>query len=130
MEVVQGVHRLTRGVVNFYLVTDAGKLTLIDAGTPGDWDVFARAVTSLGRTLADLDSVLPTHAHQRPRVKTFAERARTEAHADRNGSNPGDEAVARSGRRPKKPAPASLGDLARPVVVPRVVRVDSALLRA
>lgn len=36
LEVAEGVHRLTQGVANFYLVADGGKLTLIDAGAPGD----------------------------------------------------------------------------------------------
>jgi glyoxylase-like metal-dependent hydrolase (beta-lactamase superfamily II) len=63
VEVAEGVHRLTQGVVNFYLVEAGGKLTLVDAGAPGDWDAFARAVGSLGRTLDDLDAVVLTHAH-------------------------------------------------------------------
>jgi glyoxylase-like metal-dependent hydrolase (beta-lactamase superfamily II) len=79
MQVAEGLHRLTQGVVNFYLVEDGGKLTLIDAGAPGDWDMFARAVGSLARTLEDLDSVLLTHAHSDH--SGFAERARTQAHA-------------------------------------------------
>lgn len=73
MQVAEGIHRLTQGVVNFYLVADGGKLTLIDAGAPGDWDVFARAVGSLGLTLDDLDTVLLTHAHSDH--TGFAERA-------------------------------------------------------
>ncbi len=79
MQVAEGIHRLTQGVVNFYLVVDGGKLTLIDAGAPGDWDEFARAVGSLGLTLDDLDTVLLTHAHSDH--TGFAERARTEARA-------------------------------------------------
>lgn len=74
MQVAEGIHRLTQGVVNFYLVADGGKLTLIDAGAPGDWDVFARAVGSLGLTLDDLDTILLTHAHSDH--TGFAERAR------------------------------------------------------
>ena len=73
MEVADGIHRLTQGVVNFYLVEDGGKLTLVDAGAPGDWDEFVRAVGSLGRALEDLDSVLLTHAHSDH--TGFAERA-------------------------------------------------------
>lgn len=79
MQVADGIHRLSQGVVNFYLVEDAGKLTLIDAGAPGDWEAFARAVGSLGRALDDLEAVLLTHAHCDH--TGFAERARTNAHA-------------------------------------------------
>jgi glyoxylase-like metal-dependent hydrolase (beta-lactamase superfamily II) len=100
-EVAEGIHRLTQGVVNFYLVADGGKLTLIDAGAPGDWDVFARAVGSLGRTLEDLDAVLLTHAHSDH--TGFAERARTQAHATVR-IHRADEVVARSGRAPKNQA--------------------------
>jgi glyoxylase-like metal-dependent hydrolase (beta-lactamase superfamily II) len=33
--VSEGIHRLTRGVTNFYLIEESGKFTLVDAGTPG-----------------------------------------------------------------------------------------------
>jgi glyoxylase-like metal-dependent hydrolase (beta-lactamase superfamily II) len=101
VQVADGIHLLTQGVVNFYLVSDGGKLTLIDAGAPGDWDVFARAVASLGRTLEDLDTVLLTHAHSDH--TGFAERARTEAHAAVR-IHRDDEALARGGEAPKNQA--------------------------
>lgn len=101
LEVAEGVHRLTQGVANFYLVADGGKLTLIDAGAPGDWDVFAHAVGDLGRTLDDLDAILLTHAHSDH--TGFAERARTQANATVR-IHRADEAVARSGRIPKNQA--------------------------
>jgi glyoxylase-like metal-dependent hydrolase (beta-lactamase superfamily II) len=74
MEIREGVHRLTRGVVNFYLLEEAGGLTLVDAGTTGDWDIFAAAVAALGRPVTDLKAVLVTHAHSDH--TGFAERAR------------------------------------------------------
>ncbi len=97
MQVAEGLHRLTRGVVNFYLVEEGGKLTLFDAGAPGDWEEFARAVGALGRTLDDLDSVLLTHAHSDH--TGFAERARTEAHAIVRIHRE-DETMARTGAMP------------------------------
>jgi glyoxylase-like metal-dependent hydrolase (beta-lactamase superfamily II) len=63
VQVGQGIHRLTQGVVNFYLIEDGGKLVLVDAGTPGDWSLLTRTMTALGRGLGDLDAVLVTHAH-------------------------------------------------------------------
>jgi glyoxylase-like metal-dependent hydrolase (beta-lactamase superfamily II) len=75
VEVAQGVHRLTQGVVNFYLVEDGGRLTLVDAGAPRDWDLLVRALAALGRGLDDLEAVLLTHAHTDH--TGFAERART-----------------------------------------------------
>ena len=62
-EVAEGIHRLTNGVSNFYLIEDAGKLVLVDAGAPRDWDLLGRVVRELGRDLGDLDAVLLTHAH-------------------------------------------------------------------
>ena len=34
MEVADGIHRLTQGIVNFYLIEEGGKLALVDAGPP------------------------------------------------------------------------------------------------
>ena len=74
MEVRRGVHRLTRGVVNFYVLEAGGRLTLIDAGAAGDWDVFTAGVRAIGRTVDDLEAVLVTHAHSDH--TGFAEQAR------------------------------------------------------
>ena len=63
MQVADGVHRLTGGVCNFYLIEDGGRLVLVDAGAPRDWDLLVRALPALGRGLGDLDAVLLTHAH-------------------------------------------------------------------
>jgi len=99
MEVAEGIHRLTQGVVSCYLVEDGGKLVLVDAGAPGDWDLFVGAVGSLGRTFDDVEAVLLTHAHSDH--TGFAERARTESvtpvwiHHD-------DEQMARTGDAPAK----------------------------
>lgn len=77
MEVAPGIHRLTGGVPNFYLVDEGGKFLVVDAGTAGDWGLFARAVSSGGRTLSDVSAVLITHAHSDH--TGFAERARADA---------------------------------------------------
>lgn len=75
--VAEGVHRLTNGVSNFYLIEENGKLVLVDAGAPKDWARLTRAVTALGRSLADLDAVILTHAHSDH--TGFAEQARVTA---------------------------------------------------
>jgi glyoxylase-like metal-dependent hydrolase (beta-lactamase superfamily II) len=77
--VADGVHRPTNGVSNFYLIEENGKLVVVDAGAPKDWARLTRAVTALGRTLADLDAVILTHAH--PDHIGFAEQARAMADA-------------------------------------------------
>ena len=61
--------------MNFYLLEEVGGLTLVDAGTTGDWDVFATAMAGLRRQATDLQAVLVTHAHSDH--TGFAERART-----------------------------------------------------
>ncbi len=98
MQVSEGIHRLTRGVTNFYLIGESGKYTLVDAGTPGDWAFFARSLAELGGELADLDAVLLTHAHSDH--TGFAERARTEAGA-RVWIHRADEESARTGKAGK-----------------------------
>ncbi|HKE53606.1 MAG TPA: MBL fold metallo-hydrolase [Actinomycetota bacterium] len=79
MLVAEGIHRLTRGIVNVYLVEDGGRLTVVDAGAPRDWDLLVSLVGSIGRSLDDLEAILLTHAHSDH--TGFAERARSEAGA-------------------------------------------------
>jgi hypothetical protein len=59
VQVSEGIHRLTQGVTNFYLIEESGKYTLVDAGTPADWAFFAPSIAGLGGKLADLDAVPP-----------------------------------------------------------------------
>src|SRR5215218_5194582 len=77
VQVADGVYRLTPGVCNFYLIEEGGKLVLVDAGAPRDWDLLVRTLTTLGRGLQDLEAVLLTHAHSDH--TGFAERARSSA---------------------------------------------------
>ncbi|MGA8040997.1 MAG: MBL fold metallo-hydrolase, partial [Acidimicrobiia bacterium] len=79
MQVAQGIHRVTRGVTNFYLIEDSGKVVLVDAGTPKDWDLFTKTLTSLSRSLENVEAILLTHAHADH--TGFAERARTSANS-------------------------------------------------
>lgn len=97
-QVADGVHRLTGGVVNFYLLEEGGKLVLVDAGAPGDWRLLVDTVRSLGRRLDDIDAVLVTHAHVDH--TGFAERARTQA-AARVFIHAADAEQARTGHVPK-----------------------------
>ena len=99
MQVSEGIHRLTQGVTNFYLISQSGKYTVVDAGTPGDWAYFARSLAGLGTELADLDAVLLIHAH--PDHTGFAERARTEAGAQ-VWIHRADEQAARTGQAGKR----------------------------
>ncbi|MGA7227024.1 MAG: MBL fold metallo-hydrolase [Acidimicrobiia bacterium] len=80
MQVAQGIHRVTRGVTNFYLIEDSGKVVLVDAGTPKDWDLFTKTLADLSLGLDDVEAVLLTHAHADH--TGFAERARTTANTN------------------------------------------------
>ena len=94
-EVAEGVHRLTNGVANFYLIQESGKLVLVDAGAPKDWALFTRAARTLGKASGDLDAVLLTHAHTDH--TGFAEQARATAGA-RVWIHENDEQAARTGK--------------------------------
>ena len=62
-QVAPGVHRLSSNYTNWYVLEEGGRLTVLDAGLPGDWDDFSAALSKLGRTPADIDAVLITHHH-------------------------------------------------------------------
>jgi glyoxylase-like metal-dependent hydrolase (beta-lactamase superfamily II) len=102
--VADGVSRVTGGVVNWYVVVDRGKATLVDAGVPGDWKLLLETVRSLELSLRDIDCVLLTHAHSDH--TGFAERARVEAAATVR-VHAADERAARTGKGGKSEGGAS-----------------------
>ena len=61
--VAEGVHRIEDAYTNFYLVEDAGRITVVDACVPTSWDSLRSALAQLGRALDDIDAVVLTHAH-------------------------------------------------------------------
>jgi glyoxylase-like metal-dependent hydrolase (beta-lactamase superfamily II) len=75
-DVAPGVHRVEDAYTNWYLLEDAGRLTVLDAGTPASWDSLREALARIGRGLGDVAAVVLTHAHFDH--VGFAERARTE----------------------------------------------------
>jgi glyoxylase-like metal-dependent hydrolase (beta-lactamase superfamily II) len=62
-EVADGIHRLGDRYVNWYVLEDGGRLTVIDAGLPGHWEQLASLLTTIGRTVGDIVVVLLTHRH-------------------------------------------------------------------
>lgn len=93
-EVAPGVYRLSHGVSNFYVIDRGGKLTLVDAGVPRDWNRLLGMLGSIGRAPSDLDAILLTHAHSDH--TGFAERARTSGNV-RVWVHEADVAVAKGG---------------------------------
>jgi glyoxylase-like metal-dependent hydrolase (beta-lactamase superfamily II) len=80
MRITDGVHRLGPGTVNVYLLEEAGSVTIVDAGMPGDWSDLTAELAGMGRSLDDVRAVVLTHGHSDH--IGFAERARTERHLE------------------------------------------------
>lgn len=57
------VKRLGSPYVNWYLLEDCGRLTVVDAGAPGYRDQLPEACRELGRSESDVAAVVLTHAH-------------------------------------------------------------------
>ena len=74
--VVAGVHRITDSFTNWYLLEEAARLTVVDAGVPSSWASLHDALGHLGRKASDIEAVVLTHAHFDH--VGFAERARSE----------------------------------------------------
>ena len=77
MKIAPGIHRIgDQSMVNSYLLEDAGEVTIIDAGLPGHYRDIPRELAAMGRTVADVRSLLLTHGHTDH--IGFAERLRRE----------------------------------------------------
>ncbi len=77
MEIAPGIRRLGNGLVNVYLLEEAGSVTIVDAGLSGYYTHELPAeLAAMGRTLADVKAVVLTHAHSDH--IGFAERIRRE----------------------------------------------------
>jgi glyoxylase-like metal-dependent hydrolase (beta-lactamase superfamily II) len=61
--IAPGVHRVGNRFVNFYLLEEEGRLTLVDAGLPRMRGQLEAAVAALGRSMGDLEAVILTHGH-------------------------------------------------------------------
>jgi glyoxylase-like metal-dependent hydrolase (beta-lactamase superfamily II) len=77
--VADGVRRYDDGIVNWYLIEDGDRLTVVDAGFPPDWSMLTTSLGTIGRRLSDVHAVVVTHAHVDH--IGFAERARKECGA-------------------------------------------------
>jgi glyoxylase-like metal-dependent hydrolase (beta-lactamase superfamily II) len=75
-DVVGGIHRIGEYFVNWYLIEEGGRLTVVDAGLPASWRSLLEALRGIGRVPADVEALVLTHAHFDH--IGFAERARTE----------------------------------------------------
>ncbi len=76
MEIAPGIRRLGEGLVNVYLLEEAGEITIVDAGAPGYWKDLPDELAAAGRSLDDVRALVLTHAHSDH--VGFAERIRRE----------------------------------------------------
>lgn len=93
--IAEGVQRLGSELVNFYVVEEDGRFTLIDTGLPGFYDQIPQAVGDLGR----VEAIVLTHAHG-DHVGN-AERLRTEANIPVY-VHTADEDLAKTAKQPKR----------------------------
>jgi glyoxylase-like metal-dependent hydrolase (beta-lactamase superfamily II) len=63
-EVAEGIHRLGAKLVNWYIIVDGGKLTIVDAGNPNQYDQLPKALVELGKTPEDIEAIVLTHGHR------------------------------------------------------------------
>jgi hypothetical protein len=69
-EVATGVRRLGDDHVNWYLVEDGQKITVVDAGIPARWWQLESALRSRGIEPSDVSALLLAQAHaQRRRIR-------------------------------------------------------------
>jgi glyoxylase-like metal-dependent hydrolase (beta-lactamase superfamily II) len=62
-DVTEGVHRVEEAYTNWYLVEDAGRVTIVDTGFPRSWATLQEALRTIGRSPGDVEAVVLTHAH-------------------------------------------------------------------
>jgi glyoxylase-like metal-dependent hydrolase (beta-lactamase superfamily II) len=73
-QLADGVYRLRDGLVNCYLLDDAGEVTIVDTAWPRSWTHLQSAVSEIGRS-GSVKAVLLTHGH--PDHLGCAEKARS-----------------------------------------------------
>jgi glyoxylase-like metal-dependent hydrolase (beta-lactamase superfamily II) len=61
VQLAPALHQIGSNVVNCYLIEEAGQVTIVDAGLPGQWRELLRELSRTGRSLDDVRAVLLTH---------------------------------------------------------------------
>jgi glyoxylase-like metal-dependent hydrolase (beta-lactamase superfamily II) len=57
------IHRAGTHIVNWYLLEEGGKVTIVDAGCPAYRRQLEGALREIGRTIEDVEAIVLTHAH-------------------------------------------------------------------
>jgi glyoxylase-like metal-dependent hydrolase (beta-lactamase superfamily II) len=61
--VAEGIHMIDDAYVNWFLVEEAGTLTIVDTGHPSSWKLLGNALVELGHSFGDIEAVVLTHGH-------------------------------------------------------------------
>lgn len=62
-EVADSVFRHGAELVNWFVVEDGGRLTVVDAGNPNQYHQLPTTLASLDKTMEDVAAIVLTHAH-------------------------------------------------------------------
>lgn len=73
------VYHFDTGPFNWYVISQNGRLTVVDAGFPGHYRVFLNGIRALGYGVKDVAAIILTHAHADH--LGFAEQLRKESKA-------------------------------------------------
>src|SRR5436853_179281 len=57
------IHRAGTEIVNWYLLEEGGKVTIVDAGCPAYRPQLEEALREIGRKIEDVEAIVLTHAH-------------------------------------------------------------------
>jgi glyoxylase-like metal-dependent hydrolase (beta-lactamase superfamily II) len=107
--VIPGMHRISLGYVNAYLIESEDGLVVVDAGLPGGADGISAAVEGVGRRISDVTDILVTHYHY---DHVGGLRSLADSTGARVWAHPSDAAVIRSGdSAPKVSGRGVLGGL-------------------
>lgn len=63
IRIAPGVYRLGSSMVNWYLVEDGERLTVVDAGVPRHARGLEEALRATGHAIGDIDALILTHGH-------------------------------------------------------------------
>lgn len=62
-EIAPGIHHFNTDPFNWYVIAEDSRLTLVDAGFPGHFDVFEAGLRTIGHDIKDVEAIILTHAH-------------------------------------------------------------------